>query len=219
MELLSEPTDSTVEKNLLSKTHKNALFSVSGRKAMVEMVLIEKKTKFAVAEKFNVTPATVRKWVKRYASEGESGLDDRSSRPNNSPRATPIEKVEEIIAMRKEGKLTGDHIARKLNMHRRTVSRHLNRAKLSRENDIEDRAEEPPRRYEHEALGDLIHLDIKKLRNFNEEGVRNCNTGNRYISANKVAGSQRMHVAIDDHSCYASVSKIEDETAGSVTKH
>ena len=46
--------------------------------------------------------------------------------------------------MRKEGKLTGDHIARKLNMHQRTVSRHLIRAKLSRKKDIEDRDEEPP---------------------------------------------------------------------------
>ena len=92
---------------------------------MVEMVLIEKKTKVAAAEKFNVTPATVRKWVKMYVSGGEAGLDDRSSRPLNSPRATPIEKVEEIITIRKEGKLTGDHIARKLNMHQRTVSRHF----------------------------------------------------------------------------------------------
>ena len=69
---------------------------------MVEMVLIEKKTKFAAAEKFNVTPATVRKWVKMYVSEGEAGLDDRSSCPHNRPRAVPIEKVEEIIAIRKE---------------------------------------------------------------------------------------------------------------------
>ena len=123
----------------MSKTHKNALLSVSGRKAMVEMVLIDKKTKVASAEKFNVTPATVRKWVKRYVSEGESGLDDRSSRPHSSPRATPLEKVEEIVTMRKEGKLTGDHIARKLKIHQRTVSRHLIRANLSQQKDIEDR--------------------------------------------------------------------------------
>ena len=57
-----------------------------------------------------------------------------------------IEKVEEIITMRKEGKLTGDHIAHKLKMNQRTVSRHLIRAKLSRKKDIEDRDEEPPRR-------------------------------------------------------------------------
>ena len=81
------------------------------------------------AEKFNVTPATVKKWGSRFVYEGESGLEDRSSRPHNSPRATPVKKVLEIITMRKEGKQTGDHIARKLKMHQRTVSRHLIRAK------------------------------------------------------------------------------------------
>ena len=68
---------------------------------MVEMVLINKKTKVAAAEKFNATHATVKKWVRRYVSESESGLEDRSSRPHNSPRATPVEKVQEIITMRK----------------------------------------------------------------------------------------------------------------------
>lgn len=61
---------------------------------MVEMVLIKKKTKVAATMKFNVTPATERKWVRRYASEGESGLDDRSSRPLNSPRAMPPETIQ-----------------------------------------------------------------------------------------------------------------------------
>lgn len=39
--------------------------------------------------------------------------------------------------MRKDGTFTGDHIARELNMHQRTVSRHLVRANLSRQKDIE----------------------------------------------------------------------------------
>ena len=102
-----------------------------------------------------------------------------------------------------EWKLIGEHIARKLNIHQRSVSRHLNRGKLFRKKDIEDRDEDPPRRYEYEPRGDMIHLDIKKLRNFNKEGVTDCNTGNRHKSAYKIAGSQCMHVAIDVHSRYA----------------
>ena len=102
-------------------------------------------------------------------------------------------------------------------MLQRTVCRRLIRAKLSRKKDIEDREEDPLRRYEHEALKDMIHLDIKKLRNFNEEGVRDFNTGNLHKSTNKATGSQRMHVAIYGHSRYASASIIEDETAESVT--
>ena len=121
--------------------------------------------------------------------------------------------------MMKEGKQTGDHIARELKMHQRNVSRHLIRAKLSRKRDIEDLEEDPPRRYEHKSLRDMFHLDIKKLRNFKEEGIRDFSTGNRHKSANKAAGTRCMHVAVDDHSRYATVSVLEDETGESVTKH
>ena len=121
------------------KTHKNALLSVSGRGAMVEAVLIDRLTKVEAAKKFNVTRGTVRKWVKRYVSEGESGLEDRSSRPHISPRATPPEKVAEIVKLSKEGKLTGDHIARKVNIHKRTVRRVLVRANRSRQKHSEPR--------------------------------------------------------------------------------
>ena len=52
-------------------------------------------------------------------------------------------KVKEIISMRKERKLTSNHIARKLKMLLRTVSRNLIRAKLFQQKDIEDRDEDP----------------------------------------------------------------------------
>ena len=104
-------------------------------------------------------------------------------------------------------------------MHQRTVSRHLIRAKLSSKKDIEDRNEKLSRRYKHEALRDMIHLDIKKLRNFNEEGVRDCNIDNRHKSADKATGSQCMPVAVYDHSRYASVIIMEDETEERVTKY
>lgn len=84
------------------------------------MSLIDKKTKVSAAEKFNVTLVTLRKWVRRHESVGESGLNDRSSRPHNNPNDTPPEKVAEIITLRKEGKLTGDHKGRKLSITQRT---------------------------------------------------------------------------------------------------
>ena len=60
----------------MSKTHKNSLLSVTGRQALVNSVLIDKLPKVSAAKKFNVSVPTVRKWVKRYVSEGESGLED-----------------------------------------------------------------------------------------------------------------------------------------------
>ena len=190
----------------MQTTHRNALLSVSGRKAMVEMVSIEKKTKVAAAEKYNLNSVTVKKWIERYVSEGESGPDAGYSHPHINPRAMPSKKVEEIITMRKGGKLTSDRIACKLKMYQRTASRHLIRAKLTRQKDMYDRDKEPPLHYEREALGDMFHLDIKKLRNFDEEGVRECSTGNRHKSANNVAASQYKQVSVDNLSRYASIS-------------
>lgn len=47
----------------MSRTHKNSLLSVSGRKAMVEPVSIDSLTKVETAKSFNVTLQTVKKWV------------------------------------------------------------------------------------------------------------------------------------------------------------
>ncbi len=41
-----------------------------------------------VAAALGVTVRTVRKWSDRFASEGEAGLADRSSRPHRSPART-----------------------------------------------------------------------------------------------------------------------------------
>ena len=82
-----------------------------------------------------------------------------------------------------------DDIARELNIPQRTVSRHLINAQLSRQKDIELRDEDPTKRYEHEAPSDMKHLEIKTLRNFNEEGIRNEEAGNPHKSANKAAGT------------------------------
>ena len=95
---------------------------------------------------------------------------------------------------------TTDHIARKLKIHQKTVSRHLIRTKSSWLTGKEDRDEDTPQRNEHEAPVDMNHPEVKELRKFNEEGVRDCSTGNRHKSANNVTCSQFIHVAINDHS-------------------
>ena len=65
----------------------------------------------------------------------------------------------------------------------------------------------------------MIHLDIKNLRNFNEEGSMDSTNGNQSKSASKGVSSQCMHVAVDDHWRYASVSIFDDDTAESVTQN
>ena len=77
---------------------------------MVDCVLV-KKIKSVVAKKFNVYSRKVRKWEKNFEEEGESGLEDRSSRPHINPNGTPPEKVQEIIAIRNDRKMICEHIA------------------------------------------------------------------------------------------------------------
>jgi len=71
----------------------------------------------------------------------------------------------------------------------------------------------PDNQYEHEAPGDLLHLDIKKLRRFKRPGHRV--TGSRLNTPKKGPGWEYVHIAIDDHSRIAFGSIHPDETAKS----
>jgi transposase InsO family protein len=85
----------------------------------------------------------------------------------------------------------------------------LRKAGISQASSLQPK--EPPNRYEHEAPGDLLHLDTKKLANFNQVGHRA--TGIRHHK-NRKAGYQVLHVCNDDHSraCYMEV--LPDEKKG-----
>lgn len=72
-------------------------------------------------------------------------LEDRSSCPHTFPNANPPDLVEKIITLRKEVKLTGDHIARDLKIPQRPVSRDRSQAKLSLHKGKEPKDEDLPR--------------------------------------------------------------------------
>jgi len=66
-------------------SHNNASLTPRGREEMVRAVVDDGLTRAAAARRFNTTPKTVAKWVKRFEAEGVDGLRDRSSRPRSSP--------------------------------------------------------------------------------------------------------------------------------------
>ncbi len=70
----------------------------------------------------------------------------------------------------------------------------------------------PANRYEHEAPGDLLHLDIKKLGRFERPGHRV--TGDRQQNT-RGAGWEYVHIDIDDHSRVAFGTRYPDETGWS----
>jgi hypothetical protein len=137
---------------------------------------------------------TAAKWVRRYQREGRSGLRDRSSRPQHSPRRCHSDLVVRVEAFRRQ-RWTGIRIALATGLSRATVSRILRRLHLSRMRDLEPPP--PVIRYEHPLPGDLLHLDIKKIGRFQAVGCRI--TGNRRGRIHR-AGWEYVHVAIDDHS-------------------
>jgi transposase InsO family protein len=175
--------------------HENARLTPLGREHMVTMVLGGQTPK-AVAKAVGVCPRTVRKWVDRYQAEGLAGLQDRSSRPDRLRQPTPQETIDRIEALRRQ-RLTGKAIAAETGVSPATVSRVLKRLGLNRLSALEPA--EPPRRYQRERPGELIHIDIKKLGKFDRIGHRI--TGDRTGQSNsRGVGWEFVHVAIDDAS-------------------
>ena len=84
-------------------------------------------------------------------------------------------------------------------------------------NSLDEGFAEPPIRNKHEVPSDMVQLDIKQLRNLNEEGMRNSGIGYRHKSGCKAVRSNCMHLLVDVHSRYSSVRIMADKAAESVT--
>lgn len=186
--------------------HKNARLTPLGRERIVRMAA-EGRTPAGIAAVVGISLKTVHKWLARFAAEGVAGLADRSSRPHRFHRPTPDNRIEQIIALRRQ-KLSGKAIARQVGVSPATVSRVLRRARLSRMRDLAP--VEPVRRYERAHPGELIHIDIKKLGRI--DGIGHRITGERTgQSSKRGTGWEYLHVAIDDASRLAFIAMMPDE--------
>ncbi|RUD61481.1 hypothetical protein IPC1370_31480 [Pseudomonas aeruginosa] len=141
-------------------THKHARLTFARRLEMVKQMTLEGLDAVRAAAAHGVTAPTARKWLGRYLAGGQAALADASSRPLRSPRAIDAGKALLIVELRKRRMLQA-RIARSVGVSESTVSRVLARAGMSRLSDLEP--VEAVVRYEHEAPGDLLHIDTKKL--------------------------------------------------------
>jgi transposase InsO family protein len=173
--------------------HKNARLSLARRIELVQDLSVRGLCVTEAAVRHGVTPPTVRKWLGRYLANGESGLLDASSRPAVSPRAIEPNKALAIVELRHK-RLTQARIAAALGVSKSTVGRVLARAGLSRLADLQPA--EPVVRYEHDAPGDMLHIDTKRLGRIERPSHRV--TGNRRDSVDG-AGWEMLFVAVDDH--------------------
>jgi transposase InsO family protein len=188
--------------------HKNARLTFVRRQQLAERVLLDGHTLNSAAAEFKVCARTAAKWTRRYRQHGPAGLYDRSSRPHRSPRSTAPPLVERIELLRRQ-RFTGRHIAQLTQLSPATVSRVLRRLGLNRQRDLQPSP--PVIRYEHDAPGDLLHLDIKHLGRFTEVAVRP--DGRRRGKHHR--GWEYLHVAIDDHSRLAFTQVLPNFTGAS----
>lgn len=193
--------------------HNNAQLTPRGRAAMVAHVLDHGRSYRATAWAFHTTTRTVRRWVRRFEAEGHAGLFDRRCRPRRQPRRTPHRLQRQVTALRCQH-WTMERIAAFVGVSRATVGRILARAGLNRLRALEPA--EPPRRYQHESPGDLLHLDVKKLARFSRPGHRV--TGDRRGDS-RGAGWDFVHVAIDDRSRIAFAETQPAESAAAAVAH
>jgi Integrase core domain/Homeodomain-like domain len=166
----------------------------------------------AVAAAFEVSTRTVRKWLARFRSEGDAGLQNRSLAPRLVANKLPAPWFAMVTRLRRDYRMTSEEIAERLRLARSTVAGHLARLGLGRLSHLERR--EPARRYNRARAGELIPLDTKKLARFRRVG--HPITGDRRRGSDG-AGWEFVHVAVDDASRLAYVEVLPDERRQSVT--
>ena len=109
--------------------HRDARFTVHGRQLLVDRVLSGRPVAH-VAKEVGVSRQCAHRRVARYAAEGEAGLQDRSSRPQRSPRQTGAAAEAAVVAARRTHRRGRTRLAAELGVPARTVSRILRRHQL-----------------------------------------------------------------------------------------
>ncbi|MDR7294111.1 IS481 family transposase [Pseudoglutamicibacter albus] len=198
-------------------SHPNAPLTAEGRRRLAVLIVEEGWTIRRAAERFQVSPATASKWAKRYLVGAP--LTDRSCRPRRCPNRLSVRRERRIIALRFTRQWGPHRISYHLGIPRSTVGRVLARYQMPLLAHIDRGTGLPIRtphiaRYEKQAPGELVHVDIKKLGRIPDGG------GHRMLGpeARKNGGYGKhgrgyafLHHAIDDYSRLAYSEILTDE--------
>lgn len=207
-------------------SHANAALTARARLRLARLIVEDGWPVARAAERFQVSWPTAQRWAQRFQAEGPAGMLDRCSRPHRSPRATPAPVVRTIVHLRWKQRLGPVAIADRVGLAPSTVHQVLVRCRINRLSHVDRASGQPVRRYEHDAPGDLLHVDVKKLGNVPDgggwrfvgraQGKRHrastpAATRNRYHQPN--LGHAFVHTVLDDHSRVAYAEIHDDETA------
>jgi transposase-like protein len=174
----------------------------------------------AAAESMGILRATAYKWLRRFRDERLAGLADRSSRPHRSPRRLSSAAELEILELRREGKLGPHRLAGITGRPRSTCYAIRGRHRVHRLPWMDRPTGRVIRRYEREAPGELIHVDVKKLGRIPPGGghrVRGRSSETPRLQARATGSYDFVHAAVDDHSRLAYVGVHADERGTTCT--
>ncbi|HCF99808.1 MAG TPA: IS481 family transposase [Chloroflexi bacterium] len=196
-----------------------------GRRKLVELVVEGCWPQARVAERLQVSRATVSKWVRRYRAHGDAGLVDRSSRPHRSPGQTAQRTERRIIALRFTRRWGPHRIGYHLRLPQSTVSKVIARYNMPLLGHIDLntglRVRKPkPVRYEHGNPGDMVHIDVKKLGRIPDGGgwrTLGRAAGQKNKKKTVPIGHAFLHSTIDDHSRLVYSEILADEKQETAT--
>ena len=114
----------------------------------------------AVAEAAGVSVPTVYLWWRRFRSEGQAGLHDRSCRPHRSPRRVSAELEAEIVRLGRELKLGPHDLAERAGLGVSTCHKILVRHGLQRLQGMDRPSGRVVRRIEMSRPGEEFQVDV-----------------------------------------------------------
>ena len=191
--------------------HANAALTPRGRLVLVARIECGRPVAHVAAE-MGVSRPTAYKWWRRFRDEGLDGLADRSSRPRTSPKRTSTELEAAIAELRTEAKLGPARLGPRLGVPPSTVHRVLRRLGPDRLRWLDRPTGAVVRRYEREAPGELVHVDVKKLGRIPDGGGwRVHGRGNDAHHGRSGVGFDFVHAAVDDHRRLAYAEALADE--------
>jgi transposase InsO family protein len=188
-------------------SHANAILSPTGRLRLARLVVDQGWSYARAAERFSVSPSTARRWASRYRQWGPDGMVDRSSRPHHCPHQLPPRVERRIVGLRVARRWGPARIAYHLGLNPSTVHKVLTRYRCPRLKWTDPATGTriktiDKHSYVHDAPGDLVHVDVKKLGRIPDGGgwrFRGHQTG-KHNKVMKPAGYAYLHHAVDDHS-------------------
>lgn len=201
--------------------HRNARLTFHGRLLLVQRVKFGGMAVAHAAKSMGVSRQCAHRWVKRFDTEGEQGLEDRSSKPHRSPSKTPANVEQVVVAARNKLRVGPDQLSDVLGVPARTISRILRRHNVPYlavcdplTGEVIRSSKATAKRYERDRPGELIHMDVKKLGRIHDGGgwkAYGRAMGHTHKKNKKKIGYDFVHSAVDDYTRVAYSEVLNDE--------